>query len=85
MFYYEQNRCLIVNDDARTGPPSTSTIYVGVSCGSCQAIFTVVLDMKRVADLDLLKKVITGDESWVYGYDIETKDQYSQWKAFCND
>ena len=24
-------------------------------------------------DPDLLKKVITGDESWVYGYDIETK------------
>ena len=24
-------------------------------------------------DLDLLKKVTTGDESWVYGYDIETK------------
>ena len=22
---------------------------------------------------DLLKKVITGGESWVYGYDIETK------------
>ena len=22
---------------------------------------------------DLLKKVITGDESWVYGYDLETK------------
>ena len=22
---------------------------------------------------DLLKKVITGDASWVYGYDIETK------------
>ena len=28
-------------------------------------------------DLDLLKKVITGDESWVYGYDIETKAQSS--------
>ena len=26
------------------------------------------------------KKVITGDESWVYGYDIETKAQSSQWK-----
>ena len=26
-------------------------------------------------DSDLLKKVITGDESWVYGYDIETKAQ----------
>ena len=24
-------------------------------------------------DPDLLKKAITGDESWVYGYDIETK------------
>ena len=24
-------------------------------------------------DPDLLKKVITGDEAWVYGYDIETK------------
>jgi len=24
-------------------------------------------------DPDLLKRVITGDESWVYGYDIETK------------
>ena len=24
-------------------------------------------------DPDLLKKVTTGDESWLYGYDIETK------------
>ena len=31
-------------------------------------------------DLGLLKKVITGDESWVYGYDIETKAQSSQWE-----
>ena len=28
-------------------------------------------------DLDLLKKVITADESWGYGY--ETKAQSSQW------
>ena len=27
-----------------------------------------------------VKKVITGDESWVYGYDIETKAQSYQWK-----
>ena len=32
-------------------------------------------------DPDLLKKVITGDESWVYGYDIETKAQSFQWKC----
>lgn len=29
-------------------------------------------------DPDFLKKVITGDESWVYGYDIETKAQMFQ-------
>ena len=29
---------------------------------------------------DLLKEVITGDESWVYCYDVETKAQLSQWK-----
>ena len=29
---------------------------------------------------DLLQKVITGDESCVYGYNIETKAQPSQWK-----
>ena len=28
-------------------------------------------------DSDLLKNVITGDESWAYGYDIETKAQSS--------
>ncbi|XP_014480045.1 PREDICTED: uncharacterized protein LOC106747216 [Dinoponera quadriceps] len=32
-------------------------------------------------DPDLLKRVITGDESWVYGYDVETKAQSSQWKS----
>ena len=29
---------------------------------------------------DLLKKVITDDKSWAYGYDIETKAQSSHWK-----
>jgi len=27
---------------------------------------------------DFLKNIITGDETWVYGYDVETKMQYSQ-------
>ncbi|BFZ02340.1 hypothetical protein BsWGS_05379 [Bradybaena similaris] len=30
---------------------------------------------------NFLKTVITGDESWVYGYDPETKVQSSQWKT----
>ena len=75
---------------------------VGISFGSCQAIFMDVLVLKRALvkivtkllnfeqkrrhmdivqemfttfndDLDLLKKIVTGDELWVYGYDIETK------------
>jgi len=28
-----------------------------------------------------LFRVITGDESWVYGYDPETKQQSSHWKS----
>ena len=82
---------------------------VGISVGSCHAIFSDVLGMKSVSakfvpkllnfdqknrrmsiaqellndvndDPDLLKRVITGDETWVYGYDVETKAQSSQWK-----
>ena len=28
---------------------------------------------------NFLKNIITGDETWVYGYDVETKIQSSQW------
>ncbi|UYV80513.1 hypothetical protein LAZ67_19000396 [Cordylochernes scorpioides] len=31
-------------------------------------------------DPNLLQRVITGNEAWVYGYDVETKAQSSQWK-----
>lgn len=31
-------------------------------------------------DPNLLSRIITGDETWVYGYDVETKTQSSQWK-----
>ena len=32
-------------------------------------------------DIEFLSKIITGDESWVYGYDMETKVQSSQWTS----
>ena len=32
-------------------------------------------------DPSLMSRIITGDESWVYGYDPETKQQSSQWKS----
>ena len=30
-------------------------------------------------DENLLKTIVTGDETWVYGYDVETKAHSSQW------
>ena len=32
-------------------------------------------------DKEFLSKIITGDESWVYDYDVETKVQSSQWTS----
>jgi hypothetical protein len=32
-------------------------------------------------DATFLPRIITGDESWVYGYDPETKQMSSQWKT----
>jgi hypothetical protein len=42
----------------------------------------VTRDMLECAsgDPQFLKTMITGDETWVYGYDPETKVQSSQWK-----
>ena len=41
----------------------------------------VCLDLKQNAadDPSFLSNVITGDETWVYTYDPETKTQCSQW------
>ena len=32
-------------------------------------------------DPNFISNIITGDETWVYGYDPETKQQSSQWKS----
>ncbi|UYV79064.1 hypothetical protein LAZ67_17000978 [Cordylochernes scorpioides] len=54
---------------------------LNISIGSCHSIFIndEMLDSVR-DDPNLLQRVITGDEAWVYGYDVETKAQSSQWK-----
>jgi len=31
-------------------------------------------------DAELPKRVITGDKTWVYGYDVKTKAQLPQWR-----
>ena len=42
----------------------------------CQELRQCAID-----DPSFMSRVITGDESWVYGYDPETKQQSSQWKS----
>jgi len=43
--------------------------------------FTVSQELfdRSNADKNFLKNVITSDKTWVYGYDVETKVQSSQW------
>ena len=36
--------------------------------------------IKFCEDVKFLKNVLIGDESWVYGYDTDTKQHSSQWK-----
>ena len=40
-----------------------------------------VLREQAQNDPNFMSSVITGDESWVYGYDPETKQMSSQWKT----
>jgi len=39
------------------------------------------LSERSCEDVQFLKNIVTGDESWVYRYDPETKQQSSQWKG----
>jgi len=36
---------------------------------------------RAISDCSFLGNVITEDETWVYGYDPETRVQSSQWKS----
>ena len=39
------------------------------------------LHQRALDDRTFMSRVITGDKTWVYGYDPETKQQSSQWKS----
>jgi histone-lysine N-methyltransferase SETMAR len=63
-----------------------------MSYGTCQWVLTgdqkqqhidVCTELHQLASDDetFLSRVIMGDESWVYSYDPETKQQSSQWKS----
>jgi histone-lysine N-methyltransferase SETMAR len=48
-----------------------------------EQLLSISLELRDrvISDLNLFQILITGDESWVYGYDPETKVQSSQWKT----
>jgi hypothetical protein len=63
-------RCCKVHTQALT--PEQKEHHVAI----CQE-----LRQRAVDDPSFMLRVITGDESWVYGYDLKTKQQSSQWKS----
>ena len=52
-------------------------------CAKCvpRLQITRYLSERSCENVQFLKNIVTGDESWVYGYDPETKQQLSQWKG----
>jgi len=48
-----------------------------------QQCLSISLELRdrAASDSSFLGNVITGDETWVYGYDPETRVQSSQWKS----
>jgi hypothetical protein len=53
-------------------------------CQDCWAhCVSVCRELKQQAreDPNFISNIITGDETWVYGYDPETKQQLLQWKS----
>jgi hypothetical protein len=61
--------------------------YQNLFCGYCheQKEFHAEVEQDLLGtaykDPDFLKKVINGDESWVYGYDPETNAHSSHWES----
>ncbi|UYV62851.1 hypothetical protein LAZ67_2002151 [Cordylochernes scorpioides] len=53
-----------------------------LNCDQKQHRMNIAIEMLDSVrdDPNLLQRVITGDEACVYGYDVETKAQSSQWK-----
>jgi histone-lysine N-methyltransferase SETMAR len=69
----------IVRQNALNGPVRQSYDLTNI-VNSSPTICKELKDQAR-DDPNFISKVITGDESWVYGYDPETKQQSSQWKS----
>jgi hypothetical protein len=52
-------------------------------CDQKEHRIAVCTELKEQAENDpnFISNIITGDETWVFGYDPETKQQSSVWKT----
>ena len=75
--------CKILTEDLKMRRVASKFMPRFLSFDQKQQQLDVCLDLKENAANDsiFLSKVITGDETWIYAYDPETKTQSSQWKS----
>ncbi|UYV84595.1 hypothetical protein LAZ67_X002751 [Cordylochernes scorpioides] len=72
-----------IADNERSGRPSTSTTPEKVDKVLELNAWKETASLNLGAttdDPELLKRVITGDETWIYGFDSETTQQASEWR-----
>ncbi|XP_026818412.1 protein GVQW3-like isoform X2 [Rhopalosiphum maidis] len=69
-----------IRDMRRVAAKFVPKLLSGEQKENRKQIATDLLECSESDDF-FLKSIITGDETWVYGYDPETKVQSSQWKT----
>lgn len=73
----------IIKDDLQLKKTPSKFVPMLLSPTQKKIRLETSLNMLEMTELDpmWMEKVITGDETWVYGYDPETKSQSLEWKA----
>jgi len=73
----------ILTEDLKMRHLASKFMPILLSVDQKQQWLDICLDLKENAanNPSFLSNVITGDKTWVYAYDPETKTQSSQWKS----
>jgi hypothetical protein len=76
------NRHLTVREvEEEVGISKTTYRELTENLGMCHVDISKELVGRANADENFLKNIVTGDETWVYGYVVGTKAHYSQWDS----
>ena len=73
----------ILTDDLHMKRVCMKVVLRLLTDDQCEQHQTIASDLLKHSreDVQFLKNIVTGDESWVYRYDLETKQQSPQWKG----